>query len=97
VAYPGQVGDNIVMPSYVRWYRAEDDLWNYDELDPDRRSLRHVEQRGIDGDFVTAAGLAELLSARDSSGLAAVQDYERRYGVVPEASFPPVGITTDPS
>ncbi|MFG1658559.1 hypothetical protein ACGFIY_18735 [Micromonospora chersina] len=36
------------MLSYVRWYWPEEDRWNYDELDTDRWSLRHVELGGIE-------------------------------------------------
>ncbi|MCO1597187.1 hypothetical protein M8C17_18695 [Micromonospora sp. RHAY321] len=76
------------MLSYVRWYWPEEDRWNYDELDTDRWSLRHVELRG-DGEVLAAASLAEALAARDSGGGGAVVTYERRFGVVPEAPFPP--------
>jgi len=81
--------------SYVRWYWPEEDRWNYDELDTDRWSLRHIELRG-DGAVVAAASLAEVLAARDLGGESAVANYERRYGVVPEAPFPPPDATTAP-
>ncbi|GAA0380712.1 hypothetical protein GCM10009541_24110 [Micromonospora gifhornensis] len=77
------------MLTYIRWYWSDDDRWNYDELDADRWALRHVELRGSDGVFVAAASLAEVLIARDSGTVGAVSEYERRYGVVPEAPFPP--------
>jgi hypothetical protein len=76
------------VPTYVRCYWPDDDLWCYDELGDDRWSLRHVEVRGSDGVIVTAASLAEVLAARDSGDVAAVRSYEARYGVAPEAVFP---------
>lgn len=83
------------MLSYVRWYWPEEDRWNYDELDTDRWSLRHVELRG-DGAVMAAASLAEVLAARDSGGAGAVARYERRYGVVPEAPFPSPDADVEP-
>ncbi|MEU5726119.1 hypothetical protein ABZ783_30440 [Micromonospora sp. NPDC047738] len=85
------------MLTYVRWYWPDDDLWNYDELDADRWALRHVELRGSDGIFLAAASLAEVLIARDSGTVSAVAEYERRYGVVPEAPFPPPGSVLEPA
>jgi hypothetical protein len=76
------------VPTFVRWYWPDDDLWCYDELDDDRWSLRHVEVRRSDGVIVAAASLAEVLAARDSGGVDAVRDYEARYGVAPGAACP---------
>ncbi|GGR68070.1 hypothetical protein GCM10010169_09700 [Micromonospora fulviviridis] len=84
------------MLSYVRWYWPEEDRWNYDELDTDRWSLRHVELRGSDQAVMAAASLAEVLAARDSGGAGAVVRYERRYGVVPEALFPSPDADVEP-
>lgn len=89
--------DNGRVLTYVRWYWPDDDLWNYDELDADRWALRHVEQRGSDGIFLAAASLSEVLIARDSGTVSAVAEYERRYGVVPGAPFPPPGSALEPA
>ncbi|MBM0229838.1 MULTISPECIES: hypothetical protein [Micromonospora] len=85
------------MLTYVRWYWPDDDRWSYDELDADRWALRHVELRGSGGVFLAAASLAEVLIARDSGTVGAVAEYERRYGVVPEAPFPPPGSALEPA
>jgi hypothetical protein len=73
--------------SYIRWYYAEEDVWCYDELDEQRRPIRHVEQRENDGVFFAAASLAEVMHARDTGGFEAVTAYERAYGVSPERPF----------
>lgn len=65
---------------FVRWYFLEGDLWTYDELDGDRRPVRHVERRHTDGAFLAAASLAEALTMRDRVA------YDDRYGVVPQPS-----------
>ncbi|MEU4626525.1 hypothetical protein AB0G04_41910 [Actinoplanes sp. NPDC023801] len=75
------------MASYIRWYYAEEDVWCYDELDEQRWSVRHVEQREHDGMFFAAASLAEAMHARDTGGVDAVAAYERAYGVSPERPF----------
>ncbi|MEV4213701.1 hypothetical protein [Micromonospora sp. NPDC049662] len=85
------------MLTYVRWYSADDDRWNYEELDADGWALRHVEVRVSDGVVVAAASLAEVLIARDSGIVGAVGAYEQRYGVVPEAPFPLPAATLDPA
>jgi len=64
---------------------------SYDELDAERRPLRHVEMRADDGTYLAAAARAEMFAARQSGGVKAVTDYETRYGVVPEAPLPPLG------
>ena len=75
------------MPTYVRWYLPDEDIWAYDELDDQRYPLRHIEVRG-DGSVMAAAALAEVLEARDAGGVQAVRRYESLYGVVPEGSIP---------
>ncbi|MEV0726229.1 hypothetical protein AB0I37_26030 [Micromonospora purpureochromogenes] len=85
------------MLTYVRWYWSDDDRWNYDELDADGWALRHVELRGSDGLFVAAASLAQVRIARDSGTVGAVAEYEQRYGVVPEAPFPPLASALEPA
>jgi hypothetical protein len=49
--------------------------WSYDELDDERRSLRHIESRADDGTYLVAA-------ARGSG------EDEARYGVVPVEPLP---------
>jgi hypothetical protein len=73
--------------SYVRWYYAEEDMWCYDELDEERWSVRHVEQRERDGVYFAAASLSEVMHARGAGGIEAVIAYERTYGVSPERQF----------
>ena len=79
--------DNGGVLTYIRWYWPDDDVWNYEELDGDRCSIRHVEVAG-DGLVVAASSLAEVLAARDSGSIEAVQRYESRYGGSPVGSFP---------
>ena len=74
--------------TYVQWYWPDDDLWCYDELDDERWSMRHIEVRAQDRTFVAAASLTEALEASDAGDPSAIRAYERRYGIVPEASFP---------
>ncbi|WP_328414632.1 hypothetical protein OG470_20695 [Micromonospora sp. NBC_00389] len=76
------------MATYVRWYRADSDLWCYEELDDQRWARRHVEVQASGQAVVAAASLDEVLHARDLGGTTAVVDYERHYGIVPEARFP---------
>jgi hypothetical protein len=74
--------------TYVRWYWPDESLWCYDELDDERWSTRHIEMQAHDQTFAAAASLAEVLAERDSGDPHAVNAYERRYGIVPEAAFP---------
>jgi hypothetical protein len=75
------------MPTYVRWYLPDEDIWAYDELDDQRYPLRHIEVRG-DGSVTAAAALADVLEARDSGGVQEVRRYESLYGVAPEGPIP---------
>jgi hypothetical protein len=59
----------------------------WDELDSANWAARHVE--AVDGRYTAAAALAEVIEARDAGGIDAVRDYEARYGVAPEAAYPP--------
>ncbi|MBB2949109.1 hypothetical protein FB565_008914 [Actinoplanes lutulentus] len=80
--------DTDAVVTYIQWSWPDEDLWCYDELDGERWSTRHIEIRAHDRTFLAAASLAEVLEARDSGEPGAVQAYEHRYGVVPEAPFP---------
>jgi hypothetical protein len=76
------------VPTYVRWYWPDDNLWCYEELDDRRWCVRHIEVRAGDGTIMTAAALAEVLAARDVGGVEAVRAYEAIYGVAPESALP---------
>jgi len=89
--------DTDGMTTYVRWYYPDEDVWNYDELDDERWSTRHIEVGARDGTFLAAASLGEVLEARDSGGADAVMAYERRYGIVPHAPFPTAVAEGEPS
>lgn len=66
--------------------RADQDAarWSYDEVDSERRPLRHIEMRADDGTYLAAA-------AREPGGVQAASGPEARYGIVPEAPVPPLG------
>jgi hypothetical protein len=94
---PRPMIDNDGVATYVEWYYPDEDIWCYDELDDERWSTRHVEIRAQDEMFLAAASLAEFLEARDSGGPDAVNAYEHRYGIVPEAPLPIATTEDQPS
>jgi len=82
--------------TYVQWFRPDEDLCCYDELNDERWSTRHIEVRAHDQTFLAVASLAEVLEARDSGEPGAVSAYENRYGILPEAPFPRAVADTEP-
>ena len=69
---------------YVYWQFDGVSCW--DEIGPDGWVSRHIEA-GSNGQYLAAAALSEVIAARDEGGAGAVGDYERIYGVAPEAAF----------
>jgi hypothetical protein len=73
-----------VLKPPVRWtcaYWDEEDITFFFETDDDGWVLRQVELHGTDKTPTVAAALAEWPNA-DREGLAAVQAYEAKYGVL---------------
>jgi hypothetical protein len=59
-------------------------MWQYFEQGADGWAARQVDIRGADTSAVTAASLDEVLDLRDHADLAAMRQYERRFGVLSE-------------
>jgi hypothetical protein len=72
------------MPRWVRSYWNEEDVTVLWEVRDDGWVGRSVELAGRDGRPQAAAALDEVVYARDSGGIHAVQAYEALYGVAPE-------------
>ncbi|MFB6608308.1 hypothetical protein ACFCXR_38280 [Streptomyces noursei] len=75
------------MTSWFRTYYEDEDLWLCFEADDEGWAVRQVEVRGADSKPVTAACLEEVLHLRDHADLAAMDWYERQYGVLAEGSL----------
>lgn len=72
------------MPRWIRSFWAEGDLTSLWEIADDGWVSRSIELVGPELAVQAAASLDEVLAARDSGGIQAVQAYEARYGVAPE-------------
>ena len=72
------------MPTWVCSYWDEEHVTFLWEVRDDGWVSRSVELGGKDGHPQAAAALDEVLHARDSGGVPAVQAYEARYGRPPE-------------
>lgn len=72
------------MPKWIRSYWDEEGITFLWEVGDDGWVTRSVELAGPEHRPRTAASLDEVLRARDTGGLPAVQAYERLYGVAPE-------------
>ncbi|MEU4240264.1 hypothetical protein [Actinoplanes sp. NPDC026619] len=75
---------------YLEWHLRAFPVRCWDEVDDERRSLRHVEFDEELVGYTAAASLAETLHARDTGGVGGVVAYERRFGVSPEGPVPDV-------
>jgi hypothetical protein len=76
--------DDACMTTWLRSYWDEEDVTFLWEVGDDGWVTRSVELVGPDRRIQAAAALDEVVRARDTGGIAAVQAYESRYGVVPE-------------
>jgi hypothetical protein len=81
------VGDDGGMATWFRTYIEDEDVWQYFEEGADSWASRQVDVRGADSRPLTAASLDEVLHLRDHADLAAMQRYERRFGVLSETAL----------
>ena len=72
------------MTTWLRSYWDEEGVAFLWEVGDDGWVTRSVELVGPDRRVQAATALDEVVRARDTGGLAAVQAYESRYGVAPE-------------
>lgn len=70
------------MPKWVQSFWEDGDVTFLWEVGDDGWVTRSVELVGPEQCPSTAASLDEVLHARDTGGIMAVQRYERRYGVL---------------
>lgn len=76
--------NNARMPKWIRSYWDEEDTTFLWEVGDDGWVTRSIELTGPEHRPQAAAALDEVLQARDTGGLPAVQAYERQYGVASE-------------
>lgn len=76
--------DDACMPRWVRSYWDEEDITFLWEVRDDGWIARSVELVGPEFRPHASAALDEVVRARDTGGIQAVQAYEARYGVAPE-------------
>ena len=72
------------MPRWVRSYWDEGDITFLWEVRDDGWIARSVELVGPELRPQAAAALDDVIRARDTGGIQAVQAYEARYGAVPD-------------
>ncbi|WP_093802933.1 hypothetical protein [Streptomyces sp. Wb2n-11] len=75
------------MTPWIHTCGDQSDTWSFFELDGEGWALRQVDLQGPQRCPVTAACLAEVIRARDHADLAAMDAYERKYGVLAEGSL----------
>ncbi|MGW0803620.1 hypothetical protein [Nonomuraea sp. NPDC002799] len=75
------------MARWIRLYHPAENTWSFYELDDQEWAVRQIDLQGPDQRPTTAADLDEVLRLRDQYGLAELQAYERRYGVLAEGSL----------
>jgi hypothetical protein len=76
--------DDTCMTTWLRSHWDEEDVTFLWEVGDDGCVTRSVELVGPERRVRAAAVLDEVVRAKDTGGIAAVQAYETRYGVVPE-------------
>ncbi|MEU8147961.1 hypothetical protein [Nonomuraea sp. NPDC048901] len=75
------------MARWIRLYHPAEDTWFYYELDDQEWAVRQIDLQGPDQCPTAAAALDEVFRLRDQHGLAELQAYEHRFGVLAEGSL----------